>query len=104
MLYNIDGVPPIDTSRVSIAGYLAWCISTARRLLLIDREQLVMWYQGDCTDADMLASIVTHGEARHAVRCGGESLDDRQRGIQVLVACVNNLRCGLNETGKLVIS
>ena len=103
MLYRTEGLPPIDTSKVSRAAYVVWVVRCARRLNVIDFEQLCMWYQGECTDSDVLEAIATHGESRHATTVAlTEHAIERVRDLQVLVACANNLRCGLNEDGHLI--
>lgn len=103
MLYCTEGLPPIDTSKASRAAYTVWVVRCARRLGVIDYEQLCMWYQGECTDGDVFEAIATHGETRHAAsRPLTEHTIQRVRDLQVLVACVNNLRCGLNEDGQLI--
>jgi hypothetical protein len=84
---------------------MTWCVNAAKRLMLIDREQLAAWYRGECTDGDVLEAVATHGESRQAVKSEGHApglWSERVRDIQVLVACVNNLRMGLDETGYLI--
>jgi hypothetical protein len=60
LIHNAYGVPSVSP-QASHAAQLSWVVHVASTLDLIDHALLSLWWEGECTDLDLLHNIQAHG-------------------------------------------